>query len=162
DYAKATTRDAAVAAMAQGWTAKAGGVDLVDLLKARVAAPDKVASIGRVADDAMTSINATANGSAAGAPATLQPVAPNAAALAEACGDAASPQIRAVATVGGNLCQRPRCWYFRHAEYDCLKKGGSTCYAVDGDNSFHALFQQGTCHIVHPSNVGVALLALGG
>jgi xanthine dehydrogenase YagS FAD-binding subunit len=103
-----------------------------------------------------------------GSLATLKQVAADAnvreqaAVLSEACGDAASPQLRAVATVGGNLCQRPRCWYFRHAEYDCLKKGGSTCYAVEGDNGFHALFQQGTCHIVHPSNVGVALLALGG
>ena len=62
-----------------------------------------------------------------------------------------TPQIRNAGTVGGNLMQRPRCWYFRNEEFNCLKKGGARCFAVDGENQFHAIFGDGPCHIVHPS-----------
>ena len=81
--------------------------------------------------------------------------------LAQAAASAATPAIRNVATVAGNLLQRPRCWYYRHAQFDCLKKGGSMCFAVDGENEHHAVFGPGPCHIVHPSNLAPALLALG-
>ena len=73
---------------------------------------------------------------------------------------AATPQIRERATIAGNLCQRPRCWYFRNAEFHCLKKGGHTCFAVEGENRYHAIFGEGPCHIVHPSNLAPALVAL--
>src|SRR5690606_23600410 len=64
---------------------------------------------------------------------------------------AATPQIRERATVGGNLCQRPRCWYFRSNDFPCLKKGGAVCYAVDGENQYHAIYgNTSPCHIVHP------------
>jgi xanthine dehydrogenase YagS FAD-binding subunit len=82
-------------------------------------------------------------------------------ALAQAAESAATPQVRNVATIAGNLLQRPRCWYFRHDEFNCLKKGGPTCFAVDGENQYHAIFGGGPCHIVHPSNIACALNALG-
>jgi len=80
--------------------------------------------------------------------------------LAAAASEVATPQLRAQATVGGNLCQRPRCWYYR-GDFNCLKKGGSVCYAEDGENQYHAILGGGPCHIVHPSDMAVALLAMG-
>ena len=82
-------------------------------------------------------------------------------ALADAAGKSASPQIRAVATLGGNLLQRPRCWYFRAAEFRCLRKGGGHCYAISGENQYHAIFDNRFCAIVHPSTSATALVALG-
>ena len=82
--------------------------------------------------------------------------------LHHAAAEAATPQIRERATVGGNICQRPRCWYFRKQEFHCLKKGGSTCFAVEGENRYHAIFGGGPSYIVHPSNVAPALVALDG
>jgi xanthine dehydrogenase YagS FAD-binding subunit len=64
--------------------------------------------------------------------------------------------------VGGNIMQRPRCWYFRNEEFHCLKKGGSRCFAVDGENQFHAIFGDTPCHIVHPSSLAVPVIAYGG
>ena len=72
-----------------------------------------------------------------------------------------TPQIRNMGTVGGNLNQRPRCWYFRNEEFVCLKKGGSRCFAVEGENQFHAIFGDGPCHIVHPSSLAVPVIAYG-
>ena len=71
----------------------------------------------------------------------------------------ATPQIRNMATLGGNLCQRPWCWYFR-GHYDCLKKGGSTCYAYYRDNRQHAILAGGPCYMVHPSDMAPALIAM--
>ena len=82
-------------------------------------------------------------------------------ALADAAGDSASPQIRNVATIGGNLLQRPRCWYFRAAEHRCLRKGGGHCFAITGENQYHAIFDNRFCAIVHPSTAATALVALG-
>jgi xanthine dehydrogenase YagS FAD-binding subunit len=82
-------------------------------------------------------------------------------ALADAAGESASPQIRAVATIGGNLLQRPRCWYFRLAEFRCLRKGGGHCCAIPGEKQYHAIFDNRFCAIVHPSTSATALVALG-
>lgn len=79
--------------------------------------------------------------------------------LAQAARAVASPQLRNVGTIGGNLCQRPRCWYFR-GDFDCLRKGGDTCFAVEGENKYHCIIGGGPCFIVHPSDTAVALLAL--
>lgn len=84
-------------------------------------------------------------------------------ALAESAHGAATPQIRAVATLGGNLMQRPRCWYFRSADWKCKKKGGDECFALDpdsGENDFHAIFDNKPCAAVHASATATALLAL--
>lgn len=76
-----------------------------------------------------------------------------------AAGALATPQIRAVATVGGNLLQANRCWYYRNPDERCLKKGGSACLARQGDHLYHACFDLGPCACVHPSTLGMALLA---
>jgi xanthine dehydrogenase YagS FAD-binding subunit len=81
--------------------------------------------------------------------------------LAQAAASIATPQLRNMGTLGGNLCQRPRCWYFRGRQYPCLKKGGYKCYAVEGLNKYHAIFGGGPSFIVHPSDAAPALLALG-
>ena len=81
--------------------------------------------------------------------------------LAEAAHSIATPQIRNLGTVGGNLCQRPRCWYYRLEEVVCLKKGGSECYAAKGENKYNAIFGGGPSYIVHPSDLAPVLVALG-
>jgi xanthine dehydrogenase YagS FAD-binding subunit len=142
---------------------KGAGTDLVDRLKERVAAPDRVVDLRRLA--AHRTITRPAGRVSIGALVTLAEVAEalraEFPALADACEGAATPQIRNTATLAGNLCQRPRCWYFRSPEFACLKKGGSECFAQKGENAFHAVFGNGTCAIVHPSAAGVALMAYG-
>ena len=102
-----------------------------------------------------------------GAAATLTDLADHAAlakaypALTDAARGVGTPQIRNVGTVGGNLMQRPRCWYFRNEEFNCLKKGGARCFAVEGENQYHAIFGDGPCHIVHPSSLAMPLIAYG-
>jgi xanthine dehydrogenase YagS FAD-binding subunit len=81
--------------------------------------------------------------------------------LAEAAHSIATPQIRNLGTVGGNLCQRPRCWYFRLEEAVCLKKGGSECFAATGENKYNAILGGGPSYIVHPSDLAPVLVALG-
>ena len=81
--------------------------------------------------------------------------------LSEAIDLAAMPQIRNAATIAGNLAQRPRCWYYRDEHTHCLKKGGDKCYAVNGENQYHAILGGGPCFIVHPSDPAPALVALG-
>jgi len=81
--------------------------------------------------------------------------------LAEAAYSVAVPQIRNLGTVGGNLCQRPRCWYFRLEHVICLKKGGNECYAESGENKYHSIFGGGPSFIVHPSDLAPMLTALG-
>lgn len=89
----------------------------------------------------------------------VQAVAPG---LVQALRQTATPQIRATGTVGGNLMQRVRCWYFRHPDVPCLKKGGTHCYARAGDHRLHACFDLGPCLAPHPSTVALALLAYDG
>src|SRR5205807_9720155 len=81
--------------------------------------------------------------------------------LPEAAHSVGTPQIRNLGTVGGNLCQRPRCWYFRLEEVVCLKKGGTQCYAATGENKYNAIFGGGPSYIVHPSDLAPMLVALG-
>jgi xanthine dehydrogenase YagS FAD-binding subunit len=80
-------------------------------------------------------------------------------ALAEAAASVGTPQIRNVGTLAGNICQRPWCWYLRN-DFPCFKNGGSTCFAREGENQFHAIFGSGPSYIVHPSDTAPALLAL--
>jgi xanthine dehydrogenase YagS FAD-binding subunit len=82
-------------------------------------------------------------------------------ALLEAVSQAATPQLRNMATIGGNLLQRPRCWYFRSNLFHCWLKGGSACQARDGENQHHALFSESPCVATHPSDPAAALMALG-
>ena len=142
---------------------KAGGVDLLDRMKEGLDSPARVVSIAHV--PGMDGIEAGPPAKI-GALATLARITAHAdvrrlyPALADAAEGAATPQIRNMATLGGNLCQRPRCWYYRLAEFDCRKKGGANCYAQDGENRFHAIFDSDLfCCCIHPSATGVALLA---
>lgn len=114
----------------------------------------------------LTGIAVEADHVAIGAGTTLAAVAESAVLrrswpiLAEAAGDVASPEIRAVGTVGGNLHQRPRCWFFRNKDFDCAKKGGDICFAVKGDNRYNAVLEGHLCFIVHPSDLATVLFAL--
>jgi xanthine dehydrogenase YagS FAD-binding subunit len=142
----------------------AGGTDLLALMKDNIHAPKTVVSLKGVKE--LKGIKSSAAGLEIGAMTTVDELMSNAAvraypALMQAAAGIASPQIRNMGTVGGDLCQRPRCWYFRSPEFACLKKGGSECFAQKGENAFHAVFGNGTCAIVHPSAAGVALMAYG-
>ncbi len=145
-------------------TLKAAGIDLLDRMKERLDEPGIVLSIDKI--ESLKFIREEAGGLRIGALTTLADLARSDLirnrypALHEAAAHAATPQIRERATVGGNLAQRPRCWYFRNAEFNCLKKGGATCFAVEGENRYHAIFGNGPCHIVHPSNIAPALVAM--
>lgn len=81
--------------------------------------------------------------------------------LRQAAASVGSPQIRTLATVGGNLCQRPRCWYYRNEHAPCVKKGGDQCFAFFGQNKYNAILGAGPSWIVHPSDLAPALVALG-
>jgi xanthine dehydrogenase YagS FAD-binding subunit len=81
-------------------------------------------------------------------------------ALHEAANSVATPQLRNMGTAGGNLCQRPQCWYYRDPQVKCRKKGGSRCFAFKGKNKYHAILGGGLCYIVHPSDLAPALIAL--
>ena len=144
----------------------AGGMDLIGLMKNYVLQPDVIVALGDVGG--LSQIEATDDGGLRiGAMVTIADIAAddhirtNYPALAAAAAAVGTPQIRNRGTIGGNLCQRPRCWYFRSEYYDCLRKEGSACFAVDGDNRYHAIFDTAPCPIVHPSNVAVALQAYG-
>ena len=145
---------------------KAGGIDLLDHLKEHLTEPPRVVDLKSV--PGLDRIAVEADGSLRIGPlATLARVAAHDgvrkthAALAQACAEAASPQIRNVATIGGNVLQRPRCWYYRLESYRCLKKGGDVCFAVSGENRYHSIFGGGPSYIVHPSNAAVPLVAFG-
>jgi xanthine dehydrogenase YagS FAD-binding subunit len=158
---------AAVRLLAQpGHMALAGGVDTLDLLKQQIAAPRALVDLNGLKE--LQGIDPAPDGGLrVGALARLSDVAAHPvvrarfAALAEAAGEAATPQIRNLGTVGGNLLQRPRCWYFRNPDIVCLKKGGHLCYAINGLNRYHAILGGGPSFIVHPSNLAPALIAFG-
>jgi xanthine dehydrogenase YagS FAD-binding subunit len=141
----------------------AGGMDLLALMKDYVAQPDRLVNVKNLD----RTISKTSNGGLRiGAAVTIDELANHAdarrmyPALVQAAEEVGTPQIRNAGTVGGNLNQRPRCWYFRNEEFECLKKGGSRCFAVDGENQYHAIFGDGPCHIIHPSSLAVPAVAL--
>ena len=143
----------------------AGGMDLLGLMKDYILQPEAVVNV-KTLDAA---IAAPAQGVVRiGAAARVADIAGHAElgklfpALTRAAESVGTPQIRNTGTVGGNLMQRPRCWYFRNEEFPCLKKGGARCFAVDGENQYHAIFGEAPCHIVHPSTLAVPILAYNG
>jgi len=157
-----SVEEASTACAEKGAALKAAGVDLLDLMKGYVATPSKVVNL--LAVPGMRDIAVGRGDAYIGALVTLAQLAEAKSlprALVEAAGEAATPQVRNVATVGGNLCQRPRCWYFRNDAISCFKKGGDGCPARDGENRYHAIFHTSPCPIVHPSNLAPALMALG-
>jgi xanthine dehydrogenase YagS FAD-binding subunit len=166
EYASPQSVDQAIASMNDGAAFKAGGIDLLDRMKEGVVRPSRLVDLHGIKD--LRGIKLDDKQLTIGATTTLAELAANGAvreqlaALAQAASSAANPQIRNVATCGGNLLQRPRCWYFRTAEFKCLKKGGATCFAQKGENKYHAIFGGGPSYIVHPSTLATALVALDG
>jgi xanthine dehydrogenase YagS FAD-binding subunit len=145
---------------------KAGGIDLLDLLKEGLLAPSKLVNL-RDVPGLDTIVEQADGGLRVGSMVTLASLAAHPLirerypALADTVADSASPQIRNVASLGGNLLQRPRCWYFRSHAFHCLRKGGGHCFAIHGENQYHAIFNNMLCAIVHPSTAATALVALG-
>jgi xanthine dehydrogenase YagS FAD-binding subunit len=144
----------------------AGGQDLLTTMKEYITRPTRVVNLKSIRG--LDKIESDGKGGLRiGALVTLNQLEEDALVqksfpgLAEAAHSIGTPQIRNLGTVGGNLCQRPRCWYFRLEEVVCLKKGGSECYAATGENKYHAIFGGGPSYIVHPSDLAPMLLALG-
>ncbi len=140
-----------------------GGSDLLALMKERTVAPDVLVSLKTV--KGLDRVTTSAGGMDIGGLITLDALSKHPtvrgryAVLAEAADGVATPQIRNVGTLAGNVCQRPWCWYFRNG-FPCFKNGGRTCFSVTGENQFHAIFGGGPSYIVHPSDTAPALVAL--
>jgi xanthine dehydrogenase YagS FAD-binding subunit len=166
EWVNATSVDQALASVTDGATFKAGGVDLLDLMKDGIVSPARLVNIREI--DGLDEIREDEQGLRIGPLATLGQIEEHPviqkkyAALSEAASRIATPQIRNMATIGGNLVQRPRCWYFRSEDFHCRKKGGTHCFAQDGENDYHAIFDNRVCAIIHPSGTAVPLVALNG
>ena len=143
----------------------AGGQDLLTTMKDYTSRPARLVNLKQIRGLDRLTLNA--RGLTIGALVTLSELEEHAGVrksfpgLSEAAHSIATPQNRNLGTVGGNLCQRPRCWYFRLEEVICLKKGGSECYAAHGENKYNAIFGGGPSYIVHPSDLAPMLVALG-
>ena len=141
-----------------------GGSEILQLMKDRVITPDYVVNLKSI--PGLNAIKEDRGGVRIGALTTLSEVEEHRTVreklliLSDAAGEAASPQIRNAGTIGGNICQRPFCWYFRSSNFNCLRKGGQVCYTVTGDSRFHAILGAGPSYIVHPSDTAPALVAL--
>ncbi|MEO5922438.1 MAG: xanthine dehydrogenase family protein subunit M [Bryobacteraceae bacterium] len=140
-----------------------GGSDLLGMIKEHIVAPDTLVNLRAISG--IDTIARRGNTLHVGGLATIDSVSDHAeirqryAVLAEAAGQVATPQIRNVGTIAGNLMQRPWCWYFRN-NFPCYKNGGTTCFSITGENEFHAIFGGGPSFIVHPSDTAPALVAL--
>lgn len=149
---------------------RAGGIDLLDRMKEGLDEPDELVELHAIGGDdgrRMRGITAREDGGwsigtlvTLGQLSVFEDLPSSYAAAREAAGSAATPGIRNAATVGGNLLQRPRCWYYRNVDLVCLKKGGNECLAVTGDNRYHAILGGGPSFIVHASSLAAALTAL--
>jgi xanthine dehydrogenase YagS FAD-binding subunit len=142
----------------------AGGTDLLGEMKDQLAVPERLVSIRHL--DELQGVKASGSGLRIGAATLLVDIVEHLMVqertplLAMAAGKVGTPQIRNMGTIGGNLCQRPRCWYFRN-NFPCYKHGGNTCFSAAGENDYHAILQGGPSYIVHPSDTAPALVALG-
>jgi len=166
EYARPSTLDQAVRLLAApGSIALAGGSDLLALMKDGIEAPRRVVALGGIAP--LRGIRLDAAGLAIGALVTLDELSSHPEVrrqfkvVAEVAGHVAGPQIRNVGTVVGNLCQRPRCWYFRRG-YGLLPEQAGRSMVVEGDNRYHAILgNDGPAYFVHPSTLAPLLIALG-
>jgi xanthine dehydrogenase YagS FAD-binding subunit len=142
-----------------------GGQDLLTTMKERILIPKRVVNLKTI--QGMDGIDGDAGGGITiGALAKLAAIethpeiVKNFPGVAEAAHSVATVQLRNQGTIGGNLCQRPRCWYFRHPQINCLKKGGDICYSEKGLNKYNAILGGGPSFIVHPSDLATMLTAL--
>jgi xanthine dehydrogenase YagS FAD-binding subunit len=159
-----TLKDAIKHLAAPGAVVHAGGTDLMGCLRDHIFQAGRVVSLSRLT--ALHGIKKTSEGGLdIGALTTITDVAESPEinkmypGLAKAASEVASPQLRNQGTIGGNLCQKPRCWYYR-GDFHCLKKGGSNCFAQAGENQFHCILGGSNCLFVHPSDTAPALAAL--
>ncbi|MGA8111861.1 MAG: FAD binding domain-containing protein [Acidobacteriaceae bacterium] len=164
--AECATVDAALSQLKDGAVVKAGGVDLLDRMKDGIEQPSRLVNIRNVTE--LRGIRAERDGGVTIGPLTTlaeiseSPVfAKEYRILADACGHAATPHIRNMATVGGNLLQRVQCWYYRSSDFQCIRHGKDICFAFEGLNQYHAIMEYATCPSVAPSSAAVALLGLG-
>ena len=168
-YYRPTTAEQAAGLLEARWgntEMLAGGTDLLALQKNYIAQPGRVVSLNAIAG--LKTVTVGANSVSIGAGVTLATIAANAdlrrlfPALTMAASEIAGPQVRNMGTLGGNLCQRNRCWYFRDEHSPCLLKGGQTCFAIEGENKYHAIFTANhRCVIASPSTLASGLIALG-
>ncbi len=166
-YVKTSTISEAIESLGKSWdesVIKAGGTDLLGELKSMIISPKKVINIRDI--QGLDYIKQTSDGGLSiGALTTIASILESPLVkekfqvVCQAASKLASPQLRNMGTIGGNLCQRPRCWYYRDGSILCLKKGGSQCYAFSGENKFHCIFGGGPCFIVHPSDMAPALIS---
>jgi len=165
-YARPTTVDQALGVLGdRPALIHGGGTDLLGCLRDGILRADTVLSLSAIED--LKGISSTPDGGVRiGSMTTISEIATSKSiatkypVLAEAAREVASPQLRNQGTLGGNLCQKPRCWYYR-GDFHCLRKGGEMCYAYQGQNQYHCIFGGDLCYIVHPSDTAPALAALG-
>ena len=164
EYATARSVDEAIQLSTSESRFLAGGIDLLGEMKEYITSPKRLIDLKLVAD--LNRIDASSSIWKLGANVTMTEIAKNERivatlpGLAEAASEVGSPQIRNVATLGGNLAQHSRCWYYRHRDLRCLKRGGITCYAREGENKYHSLFSGNPCVSPVVSNLAVILAAL--
>ena len=165
EYANPTTLQEALALLSADSAVLAGGTDLLSMMKDYTATPKRVVNIKGVKE--LGGISKTAAGLRIGASVTVDEIATNALVKAEypslamAAMGIASPQIRNMGTVGGDLCQRPRCWYFRQGHGLLAVDQNGKPLVPNGENRYHAIFGGGPAYFVSPSSFGPALAALG-
>ena len=164
EYVSAQTAKSATELVGTNGRFLAGGVDILCELKDGILEPKRLVNVKSLPNsreikpgEQAWTIGANVTVAELAAHAELGKTFPG---LVEAAAEVGSPQIRAVATLGGNLAQHSRCWYYRHRDVRCLKEGGSTCYAREGENKYHALFSGNPCISPTPSNLAIALSAL--
>ena len=169
-HGNASSIEEAVEALSETSLPFAGGTDLLALMKEDLTAPERLVNLKTIPGldaiverggdrwkawhlGALTTLSMLADDPALGA-------VPGLRCLVQSARESASPQLRHMATLGGNLVQRPRCWYFRNRHIPCWRKGGQRCFAFKGENKYHTILGGGPCYAVHPSDPAVALLAL--
>ena len=164
EYAKARSVDGAIQLSTSESRFLGGGTDLFGEMKEYIVSPERLIDIKTIRN--LDRIDTSADTWKLGANVRIAEIAGNdrvrttLPGLAEAAEEVGSPQIRNVATLGGNLAQHSRCWYYRHRDLRCLKRGGSTCYAREGENKYHSLFSGNPCISPVVSNLAIILAAL--
>jgi xanthine dehydrogenase YagS FAD-binding subunit len=179
-YATASSPDEAISLIGQNGRYLGGGIDLLGEMKDYIVSPDVLVDVKEISSNQLKTIigpqdtipipqqgmTAHLTGWSIGGLVTVADIASNDSlkknlpGLAEAAAEVGSPQIRNVATLAGNLLQHSRCWYYRQPDITCLKRGGTTCYAQEGENKYSSLFSGCACITAFTSNLGVMLTAL--
>src|SRR5436853_7218793 len=167
EYASPTTLQEALGLLGKSWgdtDVLAGGTDLISLMKEYLATPKRLVNIKGIKE--LGGIQNSKTGLRIGSTATVEELLENAdvrktfPAFTDAARGISSPQIRNMGTVGGDLCQRPRCWYYRQGFGLLGQKDGKSLVEM-GANQYHSIFGKGPAYFVSPSSLGPALIALG-